>query len=452
MADPQAVLSISQLNRLTRQALEREFPLCWVTGEVSNLTRAASGHVYFTLKDVAAQVRCVMFRMRAQLVPWRLENGQQIEARALVSLYEPRGDFQLTVEAVRRAGLGRLFEEFSRLKEKLLREGLFAPERKRPIPRFPRQIGIISSPQAAALHDVLVALGRRAPHLGVILYPTQVQGETAAAGIANAIKQAGQRNECDVLLLVRGGGSIEDLWAFNEEIVARAIAGSGLPIISGVGHETDTTIIDFVADLRAATPTAAAELATQGWHEIKEKVAAFARILHTAMGYRITQEQQRLDHYSLRLTHPATRLRHGRDQLNFLGARLHTGMANQLRQQRMRINALDLRLSHNLPHMEGRQGRISLLAQRLKMAMLNLHQQRQNSLDNMAAALAHLNPHSILARGFAIVRADDGKVVSNIKTLHPGASITLELSDGQAIARILATHSPPGATNSPEPD
>lgn len=450
MADPQVVLSISQLNRLTRQVLEREFPLCWVTGEVSNLTRAASGHVYFTLKDVAAQVRCVMFRMRAQLVPWRLENGQQIEARALVSLYEPRGDFQLTVEAVRRAGLGRLFEEFSRLKEKLLHEGLFAPEKKRPIPRFPRQIGIISSPQAAALHDALVALGRRAPHLGVILYPTQVQGETAAAGIANAIKQAGQRNECDVLLLVRGGGSIEDLWAFNEEIVARAIAGSGLPIISGVGHETDTTIADFVADMRAATPTAAAELATQGWHESKEKVATFARMLHMAMGYRITQEQQRLDHYSLRLIHPATRLRHGRDQLNFLGARLHTGMANQLRQQRTRINALDLRLNRNLPHVEGRQGRISLLAQRLKMAMLNLHQQRQNSLDNMAAALAHLNPHSILARGFAIVRADDGKVVSNVKVLNPGASITLELSDGQATARILATHSSPDATNSPE--
>ncbi len=450
MADPQVVLSISQLNRLTRQVLEREFPLCWVTGEVSNLTRAASGHVYFTLKDVAAQVRCVMFRMRAQLVPWRLENGQQVEARALVSLYEPRGDFQLTVEAVRRAGLGRLFEEFSRLKEKLLHEGLFAPEKKRSIPRFPRQIGIISSPQAAALHDALVALRRRAPHLGVILYPTQVQGETAAAGIANAIKQAGQRNECDVLLLVRGGGSIEDLWAFNEEVVARAIAGSGLPIISGVGHETDTTIADFVADMRAATPTAAAELATQGWHESQEKLATFARMLHTAMGHRITQEQQRLDHYSLRLIHPATRLRHGRDQLNFLGARLHTGMANQLRQQRTRINALDLRLNRNLPRMEGQQGRISLLAQRLKMAMLNLHQQRQNSLDNMAAALAHLNPHSILARGFAIVRADDGKVVSNVKVLNPGASITLELSDGQATARILATHLSPDATTSPE--
>jgi exodeoxyribonuclease VII large subunit len=452
MADPQVVLSISQLNRLTRQVLEREFPLCWVTGEVSNLTRAASGHVYFTLKDVAAQVRCVMFRMRAQLVPWRLENGQQIEARALVSLYEPRGDFQLTVEAVRRAGLGRLFEEFSRLKEKLLHEGLFAPEKKRPIPRFPRQIGIISSPQAAALHDVLVALRRRAPHLGVILYPTQVQGETAAAGITNAIKLAGQRNECDVLLLVRGGGSIEDLWAFNEEIVARAIAGSGLPIISGVGHETDTTIADFVADMRAATPTAAAELATQGWHESQEKLAIFARMLHTAMGRRITREQQRLDHYSLRLIHPATRLRHGRDQLNFLGARLHTGMANQLHQQRTRINALDLRLNRNLPHVEGRQGRISLLAQRLKMAMLNLHQQRQNSLDNMAAALAHLNPHSILARGFAIVRADDGKVVSNVRVLNPGASVTLELSDGQATARILATQLSPDASNSPKTD
>lgn len=439
MADPQAVLSISQLNQLTRQALEREFPLLWVTGEVSNLTRAASGHVYFTLKDDAAQARCVMFRMRAQTVPWRLENGQQIEARALVSLYEPRGDFQLNVEAVRRAGLGRLFEEFSRLKEKLQIEGLFAQERKRKVPRFPRQIGIISSPHAAALHDALVALARRAPHLAAILYPTPVQGETAAARIAAAISHAGQRNECDVLLLVRGGGSIEDLWAFNEEIVARAIASSILPIISGVGHETDTTITDFVADVRAATPTAAAELVTQAWYEIRERITTFDHVLHTAIRYRIEREQQRLDHYALRLIHPATRLRHGQERINFLGSRLNAARADNLRRQHMHINALHLRLNHSTPRLDWQQGRVVLLAQRLKMAMAKLHQQRENTLHNMAAALGHLNPYSMLARGFAIIRADDGAVASRIQALHTGQTVTLELANGAATAQILTT-------------
>jgi len=452
MADPQAVLSISELNRLTRQALEREFPLLWVAGEISNLTRAASGHIYFTLKDAAAQVRCVMFRMRAQTVPWRLENGQQIEARALVSLYEPRGDFQLNIEAVRHAGLGRLFEEFSRLKEKLQREGLFAPERKRAIPRFPHQIGIISSPQAAALHDVLTALRRRASHLAIILYPTRVQGEAAAAEIAAAIHQAGQRKECDLLLLVRGGGSIEDLWAFNEEIVARAIASSALPIISGVGHETDTTIADFVADVRAATPTAAAELATQGWHEVTEKIAALGRVLHTVMNQRIAREQQRLDHYTLRLVHPATRLRHGQDRLKFLGARLNAALAGNLRQQRMRIHTLALRLNRSTPRIERNQGRVALLAQGLRTAMANLHQQRRNALENMAAALAHLDPHGILARGFAIVRTSDGTVVSSILALHPGARVTLELSNGNAAAQVLATQPAAGAGNPSDAD
>lgn len=447
MADPQAVLSISQLNQLTRQALEGGFPLLWVTGEVSNLTRAASGHFYFTLKDDAAQARCVMFRMRAQAVPWRLENGQQIEARVLVSLYEPRGDFQLNVDAVRRAGLGRLFQEFSRLKEKLQIEGLFAQERKRTVPRFPRQIGIISSPHAAALHDVLVALARRAPHLAIILYPTLVQGETAAAGIAATISDAGQRNECDVLLLVRGGGSIEDLWAFNEEIVARAIASSVLPIISGVGHETDTTITDFVADVRAATPTAAAELATQAWYEIRERITTFDRVLHTAIRYRIEREQQRLDHYALRLIHPATRLRQGRDQINFLGSRLHAALADNLRRQHMRINALHLRFNRSAPRLDRQQGHVVLLEQRLKMAMDKLHQQRGNTLENMAAALGHLNPHSILARGFAIVRTDDSTVASGIQALHTGQTVTLELANGTAAAQILTTQTSADTVN-----
>ena len=259
------ILTVSELNHQARQTLEQRFALLWVSGEISNLTRAASGHLYFSLKDSTAQVRCAMFRSRAQLVPWKIENGQQIEVQARVTLYEARGEFQLNVEAVRRAGIGRLYELFLQLRDKLATEGLFAAERKRAIPRYPRRIGIVTSPQAAALRDVLAAFRRRAPHVELILYPTLVQGAEAPAAIVAALETAYARNECDLLLIVRGGGSIEDLWAFNDEAVARALAVSPASTISGVGHETDTTIADYVADQRAATPTAAAELASAGW-------------------------------------------------------------------------------------------------------------------------------------------------------------------------------------------
>ena len=264
-----AVLSVSDLNRLARETLEARFPLLWVAGEVSNLTRAPSGHLYFTLKDEAAQVRCTMWRNRAHLLPFQLAHGMRVEARALVTLYEARGDYQLNVETLRRAGQGNLAEAFQRLKEKLAAEGLFDPGRKRPLPAYPRGIGLVTSPQAAALHDVLVCLRRRAPHLPVVLYPAPVQGDSAAPRLMEALRQAGARagqDGIDLLLLVRGGGSLEDLWAFNDEALARAIAACPLPVVAGVGHETDFTIADFVADLRAATPTAAAELATAGFH------------------------------------------------------------------------------------------------------------------------------------------------------------------------------------------
>ena len=236
-----SVLSVASLNRLVRDCLEAAFPLTWVGGEISNLTYAASGHVYFSLKDSSAQVRCVIWRSRAQLLGWRLENGQKIEARALVSFYEPRGEFQLNIEAVRRAGQGDLFERFLRLKAQLEAEGLFSPENKRPIPAFPRHIAIVSSLQAAALRDVLTTLHRRAPHLRITIFPTLVQGEGAGAKIAEALGQAASGG-CDTIILCRGGGSIEDLWAFNEECVARAIRASAIPVISGVGHETDFTL------------------------------------------------------------------------------------------------------------------------------------------------------------------------------------------------------------------
>ena len=441
MFDPATVVSISELNRLARRSLEREFPLLWVGGEISNLTRATSGHVYFSLKDEAAQARCVMFRSRAQSIPWQLENGQQVEAHALVSLYEPRGDFQLNVEALRRAGLGRLFEAFARLKARFEAEGLFATEHKRPLPRFPRRIGIISSATAAAVHDVLVALRRRAPHLGVILYPTLVQGAAAAAAIAKAIAVAGQRKECDVLLIVRGGGSIEDLWAFNEEIVARAIVASALPVISGVGHETDTTIADYVADLRAATPTAAAEVATQGWHQAAGEIAGLGTALGRTMQSRIALEQQRLDRLSLRLAHPATGLAQARTRLALLGAQLNASLGRGLRRHRDRLNRAALGLGSSVPRTETPNGHIGLLAQRLRAVMRQQQQRRLSALDNIAAALTHLNPEATLARGFSIVRDVTGKLVTDAASLHAGQTVNLHLARGEAQASILGSNS-----------
>ncbi len=257
-----AVIGVAALNRTARDLLEHALPLMWIRGEVSNFTCAPSGHCYFTLKEAGAQVRCAMFRSRARLLDWQPQNGMQVEVRALVTLFEPRGEFQLNVEAVRRAGLGALYEAFERLKARLAAEGLFDAERKRPLPRFPRAIGIVTSPRAAALRDVLIIIARRMPCIPVLVYPTPVQGTGAGAFIAEAIQAASRRAECDVLIVCRGGGSIEDLWAFNEEIVARAIHACAMPVIAGIGHETDFTIADFVADHRAPTPSAAAETAT----------------------------------------------------------------------------------------------------------------------------------------------------------------------------------------------
>lgn len=439
MTIPPSVISISELNHLTRQTLEQAFPLLWVTGEISNLLRAASGHVYFTLKDATAQARCIMFRTRAQIVPWRLENGQQVEARALVSLYEPRGDFQLNIEAIRRAGLGRLFEEFSRLKQKLEMEGLFAVERKKPLPRLPSRIGIISSLHAAALHDVLSSLNRRAPHLTITIYPTLVQGEMAASGIAQAIASATRHNGCDLLLLVRGGGSIEDLWAFNEEIVAYAIASSTLPIISGVGHETDTTIADFVADLRAPTPTAAAELATQHWHDMPQKIIDLRQKLNNAIQYRLSRDQQRLDHMTLRLTHPANTIKRRQDQVQLLGSKLNAALAGYLHRHHERINRIQMHFNHLAPRIESRQGQLALLEQRLNAAKNRFFLQKHSALHPLSKALEHLNPRNTLARGFAIVRNAQGTVVSHAGALHSGNQIAVELATGHITAKVLTT-------------
>ncbi len=316
------VLTVSELNRMARRALESTLPLLWVEGEVSNFTSAASGHWYFSLKDPSAQVRCVMFRGRNQFADFVPANGDHVEVRALPSLYEARGEFQLGAEQIRRAGAGRLYEAFLKLKAKLQAEGLFDPARKRPLPRFPRVLGIVTSPQAAALRDVLTALARRMPGLRVILYPTPVQGQGAAAQIAAAIRLAGQRRECEVLLVCRGGGSLEDLWSFNDEAVARAIAASPMPVVTGIGHETDFTLADFAADLRAPTPTAAAELASPERRTLLLQLDRLdAQLRRHAV--RLVQDRiQRLDLLARRLLHPAERLRRQRVQLDVLARQL----------------------------------------------------------------------------------------------------------------------------------
>jgi exodeoxyribonuclease VII large subunit len=321
-----------------RDALERRFPLQWVAGEVSNLRPAASGHLYFTLKDEGAQVDCVMFRGRAAHLDWELAEGQRVEARALVTLYEPRGRFQLNVEAMRRAGLGPLFERFLRLKEKLEREGLFDAAAKRPLPAYPRQIGVVTSLAAAALRDVITTLRRRNPSIPVVVYPAPVQGDGAAAKLVQAIAAANRRAECDVLLLVRGGGSIEDLWPFNEEALARAIRASTIPVVAGVGHETDFTIADFAADERAPTPTAAAELASPPRDALLARLAEHTARVSRETLRRIEYAMQAVDGLARRLLHPAERLRSSRQHLAHLAARLAAATAQQLGEFRRRVD------------------------------------------------------------------------------------------------------------------
>lgn len=436
---PGEVVSVSWLNRAARNVLEESFPLMWIAGEVSTLTRAASGHVYFTLKDEQAQVRCTMWRNRAQLLPFRLEHGMQVEVRALVSLFEPRGDYQLNVEAVRHAGVGNLYEAFLRLKARLEAEGLFEPAAKRALPRFPRGIAVVSSAQAAAWRDVTAALARRAAHVPITLYPTPVQGDGAPAQIAAAIRRAGRstaRDGTDVLLLVRGGGSLEDLAAFNSEAVARAIRACPLPVVVGVGHETDVSIADFAADLRAATPTAAAELASAGFVELHDKLALLDARLTRAMQRRVETAAQRLDRVAARLTHPRQRLVQAGLRLETLTQALRARMARQLAAGEARVGALGLRLAARKPDLAQRRARLDALAQRLERAGSNLLERRRSRLDALAQHLAHLDTRGVLARGYSITRNAAGEIMRDARTLAPGDGIHVELHQGSVDATV----------------
>jgi len=385
--DSAPVLSVSELLRSVRDVLERRFPLAWVGGEISNFRPAASGHWYFTLKDETAQVDCVMFRGRAAALDWEPTEGMRVEARSLVTLYEPRGRFQLNVENMRRAGLGPLYERFLKLKAKLEAEGLFDPSVKRPIPEHPKQIGILTSLQAAALRDVLTTLRRRNPSIPVIVYPVPVQGDGAAAKIAQMLATANSRNECDVLLLVRGGGSIEDLWQFNEEAVARAIRASSIPVVVGVGHETDVTIADFAADLRAPTPTAAAEVVSPSRDELLARVGELAQRASREALRQIQYAMQAVDALAKRLVHPRERLRTSRQLLVQLAARLASATAR-------RIDYFDAQV------------------------------------ERFKASLVSLNPTAVLERGYSLTRNAQGEVVSDAARLVEGERLTTTLAKG----------------------
>ncbi|MGB0126929.1 MAG: exodeoxyribonuclease VII large subunit [Rhodocyclaceae bacterium] len=430
------VVSVSELNRLARQALESRFPLMWVGGEISNVTYAASGHLYFSLKDADAQVRCTLWRSRAQLLDFALDRGMQVEVRALVTLYEARGEYQLSVETVRRAGVGALYEAFARLKEQLQRQGLFDPARKRPLPAFPNCIGLVTSLHAAALRDVLAALQRRAPAVPVIIYPAPVQGSGAAEQLAAALQAAAAGGECDVLIVCRGGGSIEDLWAFNEEVLARAIAASPVPVVSGVGHETDFTIADYVADQRAATPTAAAELVSAGYVTARSEVSRLAAQFHRGMRRRLENQQQRVDLASRGMVSPKERLARMEVSIDHARSRLTSTMARALDQTRAHLARGRLQWRHAKPRLAPLEQRMQHLAgvlRTLPPATVGKHRTR---IQTLGEHLAMLDPRKVLGRGYSIVRDSGGKVVRDSLQAPAGSTVSLEFARGSALATV----------------
>ena len=387
------VFSVKEINRLVRELLEQSFPSFWITGEISNFISASSGHWYFSLKDEEAQVRCTMFKNKNMAAEWIPKNGEKIEAKCLIGLYEARGEYQLNIEQIRHAGAGLLSEAFNQLKEKLLKEGLFEVFRKKPIPQFPKSIGVITSPTGAAIEDILITLKRRSPHIPIIIYPSLVQGKEAPPAIVRAIETANAREECDVLILARGGGSIEDLWAFNEEIVARAIVASKIPTITGVGHETDSTIADFVSDLRAPTPTGAAELVTSHTFELIKTIQAYKNQLNKLMAGLIREVVQKIDYLEKRLVSPRQQIQRQKEQIYQYIQRINQSMKNVVIQYRLHIDKLKLNLDH-------------------------------------------LSPHAVLSRGYSIITDVDGQIVNNVTQLKLDDKIHIQLNHGQADANI----------------
>lgn len=434
------IYTVSRLNSEVRLTLELQFQQLWLVGEVSNFVAAASGHWYFSLKDQAAQVKVAMFKQANRYATVRPQNGQQVLIRARISVYEPRGEYQLLAEFIEPAGAGLLKQQFEQLKAKLAAEGLFAPERKQPLPANPRRVGVITSPTGAAVRDIITVLARRAPGIELIIYPCQVQGDTAAAQLRTMLSTAIRRNEVDVLIIGRGGGSIEDLWCFNDEALARAVADCPIPIVSAVGHEIDFALTDFVADVRAATPSAAAELVSPDHSQWLVALSQLQQRLSRAMRRQLMQQQPRLAQLQQRLQqlHPQRRLEQQQQRLDELQLRLQRRIQQQLQNARRQHSYLQQSLQHLSPAKAIKQQQLQLqqLAKRLQQAQQQQLKQHKFNLLQLSKQLHTVSPLATLARGYSIAFDAQQQVVTRNSQLAVGDKVTVKLAEGAFEAEV----------------
>jgi exodeoxyribonuclease VII large subunit len=436
-------LSVSELNRQARHLLESSFMQVWVEGELSGLSRPSSGHWYFSLKDRKCQVRCAMFRGMNQRIRTPPKEGDQVRIRGKVTLYENRGDFQIIVEHVEPAGLGALQQAFEELKRKLLAEGLFEQASKKPLPSLPRHIGVVTSPTGAAIHDILTVLARRCPAIPVTLYPTAVQGKAATADIVRAIEAAQNHGVADVLIIGRGGGSLEDLWCFNEEAVARAIAACRIPTVSAVGHEVDVTIADFVADLRAPTPSAAAEKISPDQSDWLKQLRDREFRLSNAMGLALKRLSTQLGHLSARLRDPRRELLEKAQRMDELELRLRKAIRQRLTTVGVRNDHLRQRLVMQSPHrqLSDSQDALRRVSERLVSVMQQDLKQRRDNLEHAAQTLNVVSPLATLGRGYSIVRDNNGNILRDASNVNPGDTISARVARGEMTAKVTSVKS-----------
>lgn len=440
MTKQTAPLSVSQLNRQIRNLLELDVGKVHVEGEISNLSKPSSGHFYFTLKDKNAQLRCVYFKTRHNKNSTLLTNGQHIVVSGSLSLYEARGDFQLIVDSVSEAGLGQLYQQFELLKKKLESEGLFQASLKKPLPKFPKQIAVITSPSGAAIRDILTTLNRRYPIAKVIIYPCDVQGNLAAPQLTQAVNQAALAHETDVILLARGGGSIEDLWAFNDEALARAIAACPIPVVSGVGHETDFTIADFVADLRAATPTAAAEAVSPDRFELINLFNQLYQRLYNNIHRKIQGEQQKLQHQQQKMASPGKLILSHWQSLDYLEKHLNNSFRKIHAQKthQLHLNQSKLQAQNPRHQLQQNQYKLSHLHQHLLQCINEQLQQQKNQLNAQCKTLHAVSPLATLDRGYAIATSNK-KILFSSEQVKTGDTIDVRLSKGHLTCGVIQT-------------
>jgi exodeoxyribonuclease VII large subunit len=435
------VFSVSELNRLVKDILHTNFSLVWIKGEISGFSSYSSGHWYFKLKDKEAQVDCVMFSGKNHKVKWQPQNGDLVEVQCQVSIYEANGKYQLIIDSLQKAGLGELFEKYLQLKNKLAQDGLFEDAVKKNIPSIPKRIGVITSPDGAVLKDVITTLLRRNKTVSIIIYPSLVQGESAPEGISNAIKIANTRKEVDSLIVCRGGGSIEDLWSFNTEIVANAIFESDIPIISAVGHETDFTIADFVADLRAATPTAAAELISEGLQEIKETINFYSDKITRLLEDKINQAIIKIDFLEKRLVSPSQKIKNQKESLLSFNRRMDLNINTSLAIYEQKINYLKIQLLSPNVKIQDYFEKIQNLSKRFTINMHTQIKTYESKMEFLEQNLYILNPKTVLARGYSIVTTNDKKILNDSKNINVDDNIDITFHNGHARARITNKNS-----------